>query len=262
MPTPFPGMDPYLEHPSLWPDVHNRLIAAIADALVGAVAPRYYVGLERRAYLLKPDSLDIIFVGRPDVSIVAGQSEPAPAGGVVAVADAPAVYDVDLPMADEVGENFLEIHEVQTGKLVTLIELLSPVNKLSPDGRAQYLEKRADVLRTRTNLVEIDLLRAGSPLPAIGTDAPSDYRILVAPGWRRPHARLYAFGVRQPIPEIAIPLMQGEEQPVLALNEVLHQLYTRARFDLRLDYSRPPVPPLNDDDSAWAKSLTAVSPSH
>ena len=55
MDTPFPGMDPYLEHPALWPDVHNRFIAAIADAAVPLVAPRYYVALERRGYLLKPD---------------------------------------------------------------------------------------------------------------------------------------------------------------------------------------------------------------
>lgn len=66
--TPFPGMDPYLEHPALWTDVLNSLIAAIRDALSPAVAPDYYIGLERRAYLLKPD--DIVFVSRPDVAVV------------------------------------------------------------------------------------------------------------------------------------------------------------------------------------------------
>ncbi|MBI3959212.1 MAG: DUF4058 family protein [Chloroflexi bacterium] len=254
MASPFPGMDPYLEHPSLWPDIHNRLIAAIADTLVPQVAPRYYVGVERRAYLFKPD--DIVFIGRPDVSIVRLQRQPAMAEmAALAVAEPQAVYEVDVPMADEVSENFLEIREVKTGRLITLMELLSPVNKLSDEGREQYTRKRADVLRSWTSLVEIDLLRAGKPMPVVGPDVESDYRILVSPGWRRPHARMHAFSLRQPIPEIRIPLQKGEDEPTLPLNDVLHSLYNRARFDLRLDYAEPPVPPLADADVAWAREV-------
>ncbi len=256
MPSPFPGMDPYLEHPSLWPDIHNSLITAIRDELSPQVAPRYYVGVERRAYLFKPD--DIVFVGRPDVSIVRLQRQPAMAEmAALAVAEPLAVYAVDVPMADEVSENFLEIREVKTGRLITLMELLSPVNKLSDEGREQYVRKREDVLRTRTSLVEIDLLRAGRPMAVVGPDVESDYRILVSPGWRRPHARMHAFGLRQPIPEISIPLQKGEEEPTLALNDVLHSLYNRARFDLRLDYAEAPVPPLTDEDAAWAQEIVA-----
>ncbi|MFZ1752223.1 MAG: DUF4058 family protein [Caldilineaceae bacterium] len=252
MPSPFPGMDPYLEHPSLWPDVHNRLITAIADEISPQVAPNYYVGLERRAYLFKPD--DIVFVGRPDVSIVDPPRQPAqPVMAGFAVAEPSAIYEVDLPMAEEVSESFLEIREVKTGRLITLMELLSPVNKISDEGREQYIRKRADVLRTWTNLVEIDLLRAGKPMPMVGPDVESDYRILISPGWRRPHARLHAFSLHQPIPEISIPLQEGEDEPTLALNDVQHSLYKRARFDLRLDYHKPPVPPLSDADTAWAR---------
>src|SRR5215471_10015904 len=106
MKSPFPGMDPYLEHPSLWPDVHNRLIAAVADDLSERVAPRYYVGLERRTYLLKAD--DVVFIGRPDIAGVSiGVSLPATTSVTVLT-----VLEVDVPMQDEVSENFLEIHEV------------------------------------------------------------------------------------------------------------------------------------------------------
>ena len=73
MNSPFPGMDPYLEHPALWPDVHNSLIATLRDELAQAVAPRYYVALEQRAYLLTPD--DIVLVGRPDISVVGERLE-------------------------------------------------------------------------------------------------------------------------------------------------------------------------------------------
>jgi len=249
-------MDPYLEHPSLWPDIHNSLIAAMRDELSPQVAPHYYVGVERRAYLVKPD--DIVFVGRPDLALVRPQRQPVkPEMPALALAEPLGVYLVDVPMTDEVSESFLEIREVKTGRLITLVELLSPANKLSQDGREQYTRKRADVLRSRTSLVEIDLLRAGQPMAVVGPDVTCDYRILVAPGWQRPHAQLHTFGVRQPIPTITIPLQKDEKQPVLDLNQVLHDLYARARFDLRLDYTLPPLPPLTDADAAWAEEVVS-----
>lgn len=237
MRSPFPGMDPYLEHPALWPDVHNSLIAAIRDALAPLVAPRYYIGLEQRAYLLQP-------------------SAPPPYG---ASSVAGPVW-VELPIADEVSEDFIEIHDVATGKLITLLELLSPVNKINSRGRQQYLEKRSQVLGTRTNFIEIDLLRDGEPMPVIGASDRSDYCILVRRGWQYYRAQLFPFNLRQIIPVITLPLRRGEEEPQLDFNTVLHDLYSRARFDLRLDYSKPPVPQLNEHEATWARELIASAP--
>jgi hypothetical protein len=252
MDSPFPGMDPYLEHPALWPDVHNRLIAAIADTLTPLVAPKYYVGLERRMYLLKPD--DVVLIGRPDIAVVERRSfSPVLAPATAGVA----FLEVEVPLNDEVGETYLEVHEVETGRLVTLVELLSPVNKLHRQGRSDYEEKRAHVFRTRTNLVEIDLLRAGEPMPVVGREVIRDYRILVSRGRERPRAQLLAFNLRQPIPSFSLPLLPVDEEPLVELNSILHELYHRARFDLRLDYSQPPVPPLRSDDVEWAEMLIA-----
>lgn len=249
--SPFPGMDPYLEHPALWPDVHNRLIAAIADALVPLVAPRYYIGLERRTYLLKPD--DVVFIGRPDIAVTATPvaQRPLPA----ALPNTATVLDVEVPMNDEVGETFLEVHEVSTGKLITLLEVLSPVNKSHPKGRKEYTDKRADIFWSRTNLVEIDLLRAGEPMEIVGPPIQSNYRVLVSRGDRRPHATLYAFTLRQPIPSFSLPLLPEDEEPLVELGTILHGMYTRGRFDLRLDYTQPPVPPLQGEDVQWAAGL-------
>jgi Protein of unknown function (DUF4058) len=248
-------MDPYLEHPSLWPDVHNRLITAIADDLSERVAPRYYVGLERRTYLLKAD--DVVFIGRPDIA-VASTAE-ASLSALLPATTSVTVLEVDVPMQDEVSENFLEIHEVKTGKLITIVELLSPVNKLHKQGREEYERKRGYVFRSWTSLVEIDLLRAGEPMPVIGAQVKSDYRILVSPGLQRPRAALIAFMLRQPMPAFTLPLLPGDAEPEVTLNHILHDLYRRARFDLRLDYTQPPVPSLSEADRVWAQDLIQAS---
>jgi Protein of unknown function (DUF4058) len=236
-------MDPYLEHPALWPDVHNRLIAALADDLSERVAPRYYVGLERRTYLLKAD--DLAVAPASDAPVVAPRR----------ATTSTLVLEVDVPMQDEVSENFLEIHEVKTGKLITIVELLSPVNKLYRQEREDYERKRGYVFRSSTNLVEIDLLRAGEPMPVIGAPVKSDYRILVSRGTQRPRASLIAFMLRQPIPVFTLPLLPDDAEPEVALNRIVHDLYRRARFDLRLDYTQPPVPPLSEADNVWAQEL-------
>jgi Protein of unknown function (DUF4058) len=87
------------------------------------------------------------------------------------------------------------------------------------------------------------------------TSVERGYRILVSRGQSRPRARLYVFGLRQPIPEVPVPLLPGEAEPALALNSVLHDLYDRARFDLRIDYAMAPQPPLTDEDAAWAREV-------
>jgi len=208
------------------------------------------VGLERRTYLLKAD--DLVVIGRPDIAV-------ASAAEVSALAPQPAtsvtVLEVEVPMQDEVSENFLEIHEVKTGKLITLLELLSPVNKLHKQGREEYERKRGYVFRSWTHLVEIDLLRAGDPMPVVGAQVQSDYRILVSRGTQRPRAALIVFTLRQPIPTFTLPLLPGDDEPEVALNCLLHVLYRRARFDLRLDYTQPPIPPLAEADAAWAQEL-------
>jgi hypothetical protein len=248
-------MDPYLEHPALWPDVHNRLIAAIADDLSPKVAPRYYIRLERRTYLLQPD--DLAFLGRPDLTII-GRDEPRIQRTLPLAAAG--VVEVSVPMLDEVGEGYLEVHEVATGQVVTVFKLLSPANKLFGRGRQDYELKRNLIFRTLTNLVEIDLLRDGEPMPVSGRLVKSDYRILVSRGRKRPKAELYPFNLRQAIPRFSLPLLPGDDEPEVDLGAILHAMYERARYDLSLDYSRPPVPPLDEEDVDWARELIANRP--
>jgi hypothetical protein len=244
-------MDPYLEHHALWPDVHNRLITALADEITPLLAPTYYVGVESRAYVIKAEG-DVL-LGRPDVAIAT--TAPRPPGYPLGVAPGDVfVLEVELPIAEEINHYYLEIRGVTTDELITAIELLSPVNKVDSRGRFEYLEKRYEVLTSYTNFVEIDLLRDGEPMP-LERQVISDYRILVSRSWTRRRAQLYAFNLRAPIPDFPLPLMPGEEEPLVLLNRVLHDLYTRARFDLRINYAQPPTPPLPDEHLSWAAGL-------
>jgi hypothetical protein len=110
-------------------------------------------------------------------------------------------------------------------------------------------------LRTLTNLVEIDLLRDGTPM-AMAPMPESDYRVLVSSEWDRPQARLYAFGIRQALPTIPVPLQWGDEEAALPLGQLLGEIYDRARYDLSVDYRRdPPEPRLSGADAAWMDGL-------
>lgn len=249
MPSPYPGMDPWIEHPGLWPDVHERLVIAIADHLGPILRPRYYVAVGVHSYIITPPP-EPSHIRYPDVMVV-----DAPHGGPGA-APATAVFGepvvVHVPVAEEVEESYLEVREVATGDVITVIEVLSLTNKRPGEGRRTYEAKRSQVLRSLTHLVEIDLLRDWEPMPFRGNGRDSHYRILVRRGEQRQRAHLYAFTVRDPIPCFPLPLQEGDMEPAVDLKPMLDGLYDRASYDLRVDYTQPPVPPLSDTDAQWA----------
>lgn len=266
MATPFPGMDPYLERPNLWSNVHNSLITAIRDYLVPRLRPRYFVAVEERSYL--DDLAPASFMAVPDVGVV-GPFSSRP----VTVLEWPATVAepqiVELPMPEQIRETYLSIQEVGSSdlatemwlngeddglKVVTILEILSPWNKASREGRAQYTRKRDEVINSYTNLVEIDLLRAGQRFVQT-RDNNYHYNMLVSPAPMRPRAHFYPFTVRQPIPTFHLPLQADDDWPLLDLNRILHDLYDRAGYDLRINYRTEPVPALDEDDTAWLDGL-------
>ncbi len=258
MPTPFPGMDPYLDHPHLWPDVHLGLISAIRDDLASRVSPRYVVAVEERTYISSavPDT----FLGRVDVAII-GSHDATPIAHVVA--ESALTYlpvAVQVPVLNRITERYLEVRDAERGYAVTVIEILSPENKRSGSrGYVEYLTKREKSLVSMTSLVEIDLLRSGEPPPLRGDIPESDYRILVSRGWQRPHADLYPFDVQHPLPEIPIPLQKADEELKLDITRLLHDLYDRAVYNLRIDYTKPPTPSLADEAVRWTDQLLTAA---
>lgn len=254
MPSPFPGMNPYLEHPEVWPEVHHRLITAIADVLNPLVLPKYRVAIEKRVYEL--DGEKSVLVGIPDVIVAKQRTQTNPACSNVAVAAPPATpVTVTVPMPEEVREGYLEVRELATGEVVTAIEVLSPTNKRPGKGRQVYEEKRRKVLGSRTHLVEIDLLRGGEPLPVFGNEIEASYRILVSRGNCRPVADLYLFNLPDVIPSFPLPLRSGDVEPAIDLQTVFNGVYERAGYDYMIDYNSEPVLPLSESDAAWADTL-------
>jgi hypothetical protein len=242
MPSPFPGMDPYLEEPSLWPDVHTSLLVEVRTALNAILPERYGAFIDCYVWLHEPDAY-----------IVA--CEPTAGEATVAI-PAPAV--VTLPAMQRQGQRYLRIIDRRNRRVVTVLELLSPSNKEAGLDRENYLTKRNEYLAAGTNLVEIDLLRWGQRLP-LGepNPAPADYYVLVSRAAEFPRAGIWPFSVRDPLPPILVPL-NPEDQPVtLDLKACLDLVYDKARYDLELDYSVPPVPPLREPDAAWARQLLA-----
>jgi Protein of unknown function (DUF4058) len=253
MPSPFPGMDPYLETPDLWPDVHHKLISEIQTALVPGLRPRYVARVELRVYVADEDDPHKPVI--PDVRVEKSGRN----GGKRAetVSTLTVAEPLIVPLLDEeIEEAYLEIRQLETGQLVTIIEVLSPTNKVrSASGRTSFMKKRQETLNSNVHWVEIDLLRAGTPSVTRPPLRSSDYRILVSRAENRDEARYWPVNLRQMLPIIGIPLRKPDPDAPLDLGAVLQTAYDHAAYDLSVDYRKQPDPPLTGADRAWANRL-------
>ncbi|MBE2197759.1 MAG: DUF4058 family protein [Anaerolinea sp.] len=249
MPGPFPGMDPYLEARATWPDVHASLITYIREALQPHLRPKYIARIGERIQLAQISQSYV-----PDVLLLQTMREPTAvyAATGALVADEPQVV---TNLDEAYREPYIEIVTRDTGDVVTLIELLSPSNKIG-NGRSQYIQKQADLLATDVNLVEIDLLGYGQGTAlarnAIITD-PADWRYLIniSRAHRRSALEFYAIPLHQKLPNCRIPLRPPDADVVLDLTAVFSRTYDIGSYDLLIDYNLPPEPPLRDFEAAW-----------
>ena len=260
MPSPFPGMNPYLEQPAFWSSFHTRLMVAIADAVAPQLRPNYYIEVETGTYQ-DQEELEEILGGIPDAAVLAARSidrlEPLRIeSGATLTQKQP--RSIVLPQPTTIKERYLEVREVGTDMVTTVIEVLSPKNKQKGKGRTVYENKRRRILGSLSNRVEIDLIRAGSPMTMIGEMQPSDYRLIVSRSSQRPQADLYDFDLREPIPSVPLPLRSEDEEPLVELQEIVQGVCDRAGYNERIDYCQPvPPPKLSEADQAWVNALLA-----
>jgi hypothetical protein len=252
-------MNPYLEEPGIWPDLHGTLIIMIRSALNRVLPERYSALVDRHVWLYEPDAESRRLVGKPDDLVI--ESRPfAPTGPVApAMLSAPAVRI--LPAVRREGVRYLPIRDRHSRQVVTVLEILSPSNKVAGEDREQYLGKRQDYLASGTNLVEIDLLRAGQRMPMGEPAAPvGDYYVLVSQAVSFPEIGIWPISVREPLPTFPLPLLPEDGSVPLALQQCYEAALEGARYDRELDYSKPPVPPLSEPDATWAREILAHRP--
>lgn len=251
MPSPFPGMDPFLEHPDIFPDFHDRFITYLSEEVQPRLPLPYIAGLGRRAWIEVSER----YVG-PDVQVVrlaSGRQTGESSAAAVAERPVSAPLVVHVPH-DERREPFVEIY-LGCGsqrRLVTSIELLSLGNKTPGEhGRDLYLRKQAEVLGSKVHLVEIDLLRGGEHTTAVPRNrlervaGEFEYHVSIHRFDNFEDYFVHAIRLNQGLPEISIPLLPGDPSLPLDLQAVFQRTYDAGPYAREIDYRndalQPPV---------------------
>jgi hypothetical protein len=248
MPSPFPGMDPYLEDPAFWSDFHASFITYWRDALSDCLPDNYEARIDEKVRLVEvtPPRRKLI---EPDVALTQREPTRAPSPAPAGVATLEPVT-VPLRIEEETHERYIEILHRPERALVAILELLSPANKEEP-GRSDYLAKRNAVLRQPIHLVELDLLLGGRRLPPEDALPPGDYYVLVSRGDRRPDCAVYAWPLPHALPAIPIPLLPPDPDVWLDLAAVFTTTYQRGRYARSINYAAPPPVALDDETRRW-----------
>ena len=251
---PFPGMDPYLQHPVLWESVHARLIVAIAEQLQPKIDPRYITTIEERVFNEGPQRRI------PDVWIQRTSGEEQTVSTTKLESDSAVIVEIeDL----EIHETRVEILDSTNGlRLVALIEVVSPTNKGAGPGRRSYQAKQEETLARDCHLIEIDLLRHGHHVLAVPEWRveelkPFDSLCCVNRWTQRNRFELYPRKLSERLPRIN-PLEDDDPDVVLDLQAALEHVYAIGRYARRIRYEEPCDPPLLPSEQAWAQERIAA----
>ena len=256
MPSPFPGMDPWLEGP-LWSTMHSQLAAEIARQLSPRLLPRYVALTNEWFVLADPEGVSISTPDLyPDVGIQETrrirESDDATATAVASPVQLTTVMPARIPQVS------VEIRDTERRRLVTAIELLSPSNKRGK-GRRQYRERRRRIFSTSAHLLEIDLLRKGRRVPMREPLPVGDYFVLLCRAEQRPLTDVWPIRLSDPLPQVPVPLLRGDADVTLDLQAAFTAVYDVIGYRYLVDYSQPPRVALTAEQGAWAhECLTAA----
>lgn len=255
MPSPFPGMDPYLEDPAIWPSVHHNLVGEIQALLNQQLRPRYYAAVEERVYLTSEEDPGRKLERIPDVRLTDVTAAQRKDESSLTVATLQTTEPIPIVVLDdEIDEPYLEIVDVATKEVITIVEALSPSNKVKgSDGRRSFLAKKRQVLNSAVHWVEIDLLRTGARFAARPSVTTLDYLVYVSRVNDERHDLHWPILLQWPLPVIQLPLRKPDPDAPLNLQAVLDSVYVRGSYDLRFDYRADPVPPLTGANADWAR---------
>jgi hypothetical protein len=263
MPSPFPGMDPYLENVNRWRSFHANFITELTFYLNERLPEAFVARSEARCYVLPQHEL--IY---PDALVIRNPSEPQQTvadSGRVATSSRTSPLVLEFT-ADNIEEWYIDIISADEEEhVVTVIELLSPSNKIREStGRDEYVQKQRETMRSRAHLLEIDLLRAGQhtvavPYGALAARARFDYLVSLRRTGNREEKieryEVWPFTLREPLPTILVPLADGWPDVEADLQEAFDRVYEKARLRQQINYQAEPEPPFMHGDVEWADAL-------
>lgn len=220
MPSPFPGMDPYLEEEKLWPTFHHHFIACLYQILLPGLVDRYRARIAQRHYVTEQALFTSV-------------------------------------AREEHHEEYIEIRQRTDGRLVTLVDAVSPVNKANTTGRQAYLDKRREAKQGGSSLVEIDLVLQGQPTLEYSRDGLPDwdYAVTVTRSTQPERYEIYTATLQKRLPRFRLPLSADDRDTVLDLQAVFARCYDQGGFNGAIDYKRSPTVPLNGEDSRWLEEV-------
>jgi hypothetical protein len=220
MPSPFPGMDPFLEDANLWPEFHHHLILSLYQMVLPGLSDRYRARINQRHYVTEQALFTSI-------------------------------------LREEHHEEYIEIRQRSDGKLVTLVDVVSPHNKTTPDGRAAYLDRRRASQIASASMVEIDLLLQGKPTLEYSRDGLPDwdYAVTVTRSAQPDRFEISPATLQKKLPRFKLPLAADDKDTVLDLQQIFARAYEQGNFAARIDYGGEPSMPLIEEDQKWLEEL-------
>lgn len=220
MPSPFPGMDPYLECDKLWPVFHHQIVTCLYQILLPGLVDRYKARVGQRHYT----------------------TEQALFTSVV---------------REEHHEEYIEIRQRNESRLVTLVEVVSPINKLTPEGRQAYLDKRREGKAGGANLVEIDLVLQGQPMLDYSRESLPDwdYVVTVTRSTQPERYEIYTTTLQKRLPRFKMPLANDDRDTVVDMQVAFTRCYDQGSFAGQIDYGQDPAVTINSEDRQWLQDL-------
>jgi hypothetical protein len=265
MPSPFPGMDPFIEFQQKWADFHADFLVGCREQLNQRIPSNYLANLGERIQLVDEDERGEMVssaVVLPDVAMVrdgagAGRASQSTRGTAT-------LEPLTLPQGEWIEpptQPYIQITYVPEKRVVTDIELLSPSNKRAgTEDRIAYLAKRKHLLRHQVSLVELDLLLKGQRLQLLAPLPEKDYFAFVTRAQTPRQCDVYSWSLRDLLPEIPIPLRTEDGDVSLDLAAAFVQTYERGRYNRALKYNQRPWGFTNEQDREWADELLQARP--
>lgn len=216
MPSPFPGMDPYLEDEKLWPLFQHQLIHCLYQILLPGLMDRYRARVGQRHYVNEQALFTSV-------------------------------------RREEHHEQFVEIRQRSDGKLITLVDMVSPANKTSTGGRQAYLDKRRECRASNSNLVEIDLVLQGEPMLDYAREGlPEwDYAVTVTRSTQPERYEIYTSTLDKRLPRFRLPLAADDRDTVVDLHSAFGRAFDQGSFAEQINYEADPVTRLTEANQLW-----------